>query len=106
MHGQRNIKHKNLVFCFASKHEYLSNDLPVTVKDSFTNLSVVNFCTIMSSYQLTNAFSGLIIVFICVTHSDSLRILFSLLYFEFRLSKCRPDNKVKTIIKSVTKYMQ
>jgi len=41
---------------FTAKHDYLSNDLPLTVKDSFTNLSVVNFCTMMSSYELTNAF--------------------------------------------------
>jgi hypothetical protein len=57
--------HKKFLFCFAAKHEYVSNDLRLTVRDSFTNLSVVNFCIIMSSYQLTNAFSSLITLYIC-----------------------------------------
>jgi hypothetical protein len=45
-------------------------------------------------------------MYICVTHSDSLKILFYPFPFEFGLSKGKSDNKVKTTIKSITKYMQ
>jgi hypothetical protein len=43
--------HNNLVFCFAGRHEYLSNDLPLTVTDSFTNFSVVNFYIIQVHFN-------------------------------------------------------
>ena len=45
-------------------------------------------------------------MYLFVTLSDSLKILFSFSSLEFGLSKGRPDTKVKTTIKSITKYIQ